>query len=113
MEREMESSPVATNQLRVIRGKRRLTPEEVARDRAIRREVYAEYPSLRMIKYRELESKLALMRRGKEGEESAEEDAVLDEMDRIWGKLTVEERDVLSQDSPKPMPSRSVESKTT
>jgi len=53
------------------------------------------------------------MRRRKEGYESAEEDAVLHEMERIWSKLTIEERDVLSQDSPKPMPSRSVESKTT
>ena len=104
---------MATTELRVIRRTRRLTPEEVARDRAIRREVYAEYPSLRMVRYRELESQLALMRRGNEAEESAEADAVVEEMERIWSKLTIEERDVLSQDSPKPLATRSVESKTT
>lgn len=104
---------MGTDELRVIRRTRRLTPEEVARDRAIRREVYAEYPSLRMIRYRELESKLALMRRGQEGDARAEADAVAAELERIWSKLTVEERDVLSQDSPKPLPTRNVESKTT
>ena len=104
---------MATDQLRIIRRTRRLTPEEVAEDQAIRREVYAEFPSLRMVRYRELESKLALMRRRKQGHGAAEEDAVLDEMDRIWGKLTIEERDVLSQESPKPLATRGVETKAT
>lgn len=104
---------MATNTLRRIRRPGPLTPAEVASERAARREIYAEFPSSRMVRYRDLSRKLVRMRRRKEGYESAEEDAVLHEMERIWSKLTIEERDVLSQDSPKPMPSRSVESKTT
>lgn len=104
---------MATNTLRRIRRPGPLTPAEVASERAARREIYAEFPSLRMTKYRDLGRKLARMRRGKGGCESAEEDAVLDEMDRVWSKLTVEEREVLSQDSPKPLPTLGIESKTT
>jgi hypothetical protein len=104
---------MATNPVRRIRGTGPLTPEEVARERAIRREVYAEFPSLRMTRYRDLASKLALMRRGKEGYASSEQDAVLEEMERVWNKLTVEERDVLNQDSPKLRVPRGVASKTT
>jgi hypothetical protein len=80
-----------------------LTPEEVARDRAIRREVYAEFPSLRMTRYRDLAGKLAQMQRANEGHEPAEEDALLEEMDRIWTKLTVEERDVIGHDLAPPL----------
>lgn len=104
---------MATRQLREIRRTRRLTPEEAAKYRTIRRQVYSEYPSLRMVRYRGLESKLALMRRRKEGYEAAGDDAIVDELGRIWGKLTVEERDVLSQDSPKPLAARDVGSKAT
>ncbi len=104
---------MATNALRRIRRLGPLTPAEVASERAARREIYAEFPSSRMVRYRDLSRKLVRLRRRKEGYESAEEDAVLAEMDRIWGKLTIEERDVLSQDSPKPLATRGVEAKTT
>jgi len=37
---------MATNPLRRVRRTRRLTPEEVARDQAIRRQIRAEFPPL-------------------------------------------------------------------
>ena len=104
---------MAKNLLRRVRGTGPLTAEEVARERAVRREVYAEFPSLRMTRYRELARKLVDLRRGNEGYESSEESAVLEEMERIWGKLTVEERDVLNHESPKLLLSRGLASKTS
>jgi len=104
---------MATDTLRRIRRPGPLTPEEIAGEQAARREVYAEIPSLGMVRYRDLSRKLVRMRRRKEGYESAEEDALLEEMERLWSKLTVEERDVLSHDTPKPLPARGVESKST
>jgi len=88
------------NPLRPVRMTRRLTPEEAARDRAIRREIYAEFPSLRMTRYRDLARELAQARRTSEAHGSAEEDALRQEMDLIWTKLTAEERDVIGQEPP-------------
>lgn len=75
-----------------------LMPEEVARERAVRREIYAEFPSFRMTRYRDLAGKLAQIHGTNQGHDTAEEDVLLEEMDRIWTKLTVEERDVIGQD---------------
>jgi hypothetical protein len=89
---------MATNPVRRIRGTGPLTPEEVAREQAVRRQIYAEFPSLRMVRYRDLARKLAQARRINEGHGSGEEDALLEEMDLIWSKLTAEERDVIGQE---------------
>ena len=50
-----------------------------------------------MARYRQLQRRLWVIRWYHEGEESIEEDAVLDEMDGVWNNLTDNERDLLNQ----------------
>ena len=47
------------------------------------------------VHYRQLERRLWLIRWRNAGEESVEEDAVLDEMDRTWMKLSEREQAIL------------------
>jgi hypothetical protein len=54
-----------------------------------------------MTRYTDLERKLVHTRWINEGYEYPEEDALLAEMDRLWTKLTVEEREVLDREPPK------------
>ena len=57
-----------------------------------------------MADYRRLERRLWILRWRNEGRESAEEDAILDEMDRVWGALTEGERTLLNQEGPRCWP---------
>lgn len=54
--------------------------------------------------YRRLERRLWVLRWQHEGRESAEEDMILDEMDRIWAALTEDERSVLNREGPRCWP---------
>lgn len=54
--------------------------------------------------YRQLERRLWMTRWRHEGEESAEEDAILDEMERSWLNLTDDERGLLSREGPRCWP---------
>ena len=54
--------------------------------------------------YRLLERRLWVARWRREGEESAEEDAILDEMDGVWWKLSEDERSSLSREGPRCWP---------
>jgi hypothetical protein len=57
-----------------------------------------------LAQYRELELRLWMIRWKHEEQESAEEDAILDDMEDTWMKLTEEERDLLRQEGPKCWP---------
>jgi hypothetical protein len=57
-----------------------------------------------LARYRLLELSLWMIRWRHEGKESAEEDAILDEMDETWMKLTGEEQVLLRLEKPKCWP---------
>ena len=57
-----------------------------------------------MADYRRLERRLWILRWRNEGRESAEEDDLLDEMDRVWGALGPGERTLLNQEGPRCWP---------
>ena len=57
-----------------------------------------------MARYRELERSLWVIRWQHEGQESIQEDTVLDEMDGAWSSLTDEERAILNQQEPRCWP---------
>jgi hypothetical protein len=57
-----------------------------------------------LAQYRQLERRLWMTRWRREGEESPEEDMVLDEMERKWMSLTAEERTRLSSEGPRCWP---------
>src|SRR5438105_8832546 len=57
--------------------------------------------------YRQLERRLWMTRWRHEGQESAEEDAILDEMENTWMKLTDDERDLLRLEGPRCWPTDS------
>lgn len=50
--------------------------------------------------YRSLESRLSYTRWRHAGGESPEEDAILDEMDQVWLKLSEEEQNLLRAEGP-------------
>jgi len=50
--------------------------------------------------YRDLERRLWMTRWRNEGRESAEEDAILDEMENAWMKLSQNEQDLLRHEGP-------------
>jgi len=52
-------------------------------------------------KYLEAEKKLKILRLANRGEESKEEEDLLDEMDSIWSKLSQEEMHILNAMKPK------------
>jgi hypothetical protein len=54
--------------------------------------------------YRQLERRLWMARWRHEGQESAEEDAILDEMEDTWINLIEEERDLLRLEGPRCWP---------
>ena len=56
------------------------------------------------VHYRQLERRLWLIRWRNGGEESVEEDDVLDEMDRAWMKLSERERSILRGEGPRCWP---------
>lgn len=51
-------------------------------------------------RYRELEEQLVRIRWMYQGMESDEEDAILEEMDEVWWRLTEEERQRLNEQKP-------------
>jgi hypothetical protein len=55
--------------------------------------------------YRKLERLLWLARWRNDGQESVEEDAILDEMDQVWAKLTANEEQLLRKEGPQCWPS--------
>jgi hypothetical protein len=57
--------------------------------------------------YRQLEFRLWMARWRHEGEESAEEDGILDEMEDIWMNLVEDERDLLRREGPRCWPTDS------
>jgi len=57
-----------------------------------------------MAAYRALELRLWHVRWRHEGEESPEEDAILDDMERVWLQLSDEERDLLRHEEPRCWP---------
>lgn len=57
-----------------------------------------------LVHYRQLERSLWMARWLHEGEESAEEDAILDEMENTWMDLTEDERGLLSREGPRCWP---------
>ena len=57
--------------------------------------------------YRLLEGRLWMTRWKHEGEESADEDAILDEMENTWMKLTEDERNLLRLEGPRCWPTDS------
>ena len=57
-----------------------------------------------LVHYRQLERRLWITRWRHEGEESAEEDAILDEMERSWMSLGQDERSLISQEGPRCWP---------
>jgi len=60
-----------------------------------------------LARYRELELRLWMTRWKHEGEESAEEDAILDEMDDTWMNLTDDEQALLRLEGPRCWPMES------
>jgi len=56
------------------------------------------------VHYRQLERRLWLIRWRNAGEESVEEDAVLNEMDRTWMKLSEREQPILRGEGPRCWP---------
>jgi hypothetical protein len=51
-----------------------------------------------MERYRGLESRLRAIRQERQGRESAEEDAILDEMEWAWMALTEDEKNTLNRE---------------
>ena len=60
-----------------------------------------------LLDYRQLERRLWMVRWRHEGEESVEEDAILDEMECRWMNLTEEERALLRLEGPRCWPTDS------
>jgi hypothetical protein len=60
-----------------------------------------------LARYRQLELRLWMARWKHEGQESAEEDAILDEMDDTWMRLTDDEQALLRLEGPKCWPTES------
>ena len=56
--------------------------------------------SVHLVHYRVLEQRLSVTRWRRAGKESPEEDAILDEMDSVWWKLSEDERSRLSREGP-------------
>ena len=56
------------------------------------------------VRYRQLERRLWLIRWRNAGEESVEEDEVLDEMDRTWMQLSEREQGILRSEGPRCWP---------
>jgi hypothetical protein len=56
------------------------------------------------VRYRQLERRLWLVRWRNAGEESVEEDEVLDEMDRTWMQLSEREQAILRAEGPRCWP---------
>jgi hypothetical protein len=54
--------------------------------------------------YRQLERRLWMTRWRHEGQESAEEDAILDEMENVWMKLVEDEQALLRREGPRCWP---------
>jgi hypothetical protein len=57
--------------------------------------------------YRQLERRLWMARWRREGRESAEEDAILDEMEEAWMNLAEDERTLLRLEGPRCWPTES------
>ena len=57
-----------------------------------------------LVRYRRLERRLWIVRWRREGEESAEEDEILDEMDAAWMDLSESEQAVLKTEGPRCWP---------
>lgn len=60
-----------------------------------------------LVHYRQLERRLWMVRWRHEGQESVEEDAILDEMDDIWMNLTDDEQALLRLEGPRCWPTDS------
>ena len=60
-----------------------------------------------LVHYRQLERRLWMVRWRHEGEESVEEDAILDEMDDTWMNLTEDEQALLRLEGPRCWPTDS------
>ena len=60
-----------------------------------------------MVDYRQLERRLWMVRWRHEGEESLEEDAILDEMEHTWLNLSEDERALLRLEGPRCWPTDS------
>ena len=61
----------------------------------------------RLAQYRGLERRLWMARWQCEGEESADEDGILDEMERVWKSLSEDECRLLNQEAPRCWPMES------
>ena len=57
-----------------------------------------------LAQYRQLERRLWMTRWQRQGEESAAEDAILDEMEQCWMRLAEDERSLLSREGPRCWP---------
>ena len=57
-----------------------------------------------LAQYRQLEGRLWMTRWRRQGAESAEEDAILDEMEHSWLSLSEEDRRLLSREGPRCWP---------
>ena len=57
-----------------------------------------------LAQYRQLERRLWMTRWRHEGDESADEDAILDEMEQSWMSLAEDERSLLSREGPRCWP---------
>jgi hypothetical protein len=57
-----------------------------------------------LAQYRQLEARLWMSRWSHEGKESVEEDAILDEMERVWMSLIEDERALLRREGPRCWP---------
>ena len=57
-----------------------------------------------MARYRQLERRLWMTRWRHEGQESMEEDAILDQMEDTWLNLTEDDRGLLSREGPRCWP---------
>ena len=60
-----------------------------------------------LMHYRQLERRLWMVRWRHEGQESAEEDAILDRMENIWMNLIEDERSLLRLEGPRCWPTDS------
>jgi len=57
-----------------------------------------------LAEHRQLERRLWMTRWMHEGQESAEEDAILDELEAVWWKLSDDERSILNEEGPRCWP---------
>jgi hypothetical protein len=63
--------------------------------------------SKNLANYRQLELRLWMTRWSNEGKESAEEDAIFDDMDDVWMALSEDERALLESEGPRCWPTDS------